>query len=72
VRATTRLSLTRIGKTLGEAIADRPRVAGVMRGWYYSGKGVNLGPPSIRRLPSRPASAARIPPSLRASAARSG
>jgi hypothetical protein len=65
VRATTRLVLTRIGKTLGEALADRPSLAGTnLRGWYYSGRGVNLGPPSARRLPSRRASAARIPPSL--------
>jgi hypothetical protein len=71
VRATTRLVLTRVGKTIGEALADRPKLAGTnLRGWYYSGKGANLGPPSARQLVSRPASAARIPASLRASAGR--
>ena len=67
VRATTRLALTRIGKTLGEALADRPKLAGTnLAGWRYRGTGANLGPPSARQLPSRLASAARIPPSLQA------
>jgi hypothetical protein len=71
VKATTRLALTRIGKTLAEALADRPRLAGTnLRGWYYRGTGVNLGPPSARQLQARPAKAARIPPSLRARAAQ--
>jgi hypothetical protein len=67
--ATTRLVLTRIGRTIGEALADRPRLAGTnLRGWYYRGSGANHGPPSARQLPSRPAGAARIPPSLRVAA----
>ena len=71
VPATTRLVLTRIGKTLAGALADRPRLAGTtLRGWQYSGSGSDLGPPTARQLPSRPASAARIPPSLRTAAAR--
>jgi hypothetical protein len=69
VPATTRLVLTRIGATIGQALADRPRLVGTnLRGWYYRGSGANHGPPSARQLPSRSAGAARIPPSLRAAA----
>jgi hypothetical protein len=71
VRATTRLALTRIGKTLREALADRPRLAATnLRGWYYSGKGADHGPPSVRQLPARRVSAARIPRGLLARGGR--
>jgi hypothetical protein len=65
VPATTRLVLTRIGKTLAEAIADRPTLAGTnIAGQYYSGSGANYGPPSATQITSRTAGEARIPSSL--------
>jgi hypothetical protein len=65
VPATTRLVLTRIGKTLAEAIADRPVVDGTSAaGQYYSGSGANYGPPSVAQVGSRTAGEALIPPSL--------
>jgi hypothetical protein len=69
VPATTRIVLTRIGKTLAEAIADRPTLAGTnLAGQYYSGSGPNHGPPSVRQLTPRTAGEALIPSSLLGSA----
>ena len=63
--ATTRLVLTRIGRTLQEALDDRPSVAGNnLAGQYYSGSGANYGPPLIRQLTSRTPAESRIPASL--------
>ena len=57
--------LTRIGKTLAEALADRPSAIGsTAPGQFYTGSGVDLGPPSVARIASRSATAARIPASL--------
>jgi hypothetical protein len=65
VSATHRLALTRIGKTLAEALADRPAVAGTnLAGWYYKGSGVNLGPPTAVQVASRTVGEALIPASL--------
>jgi hypothetical protein len=64
VPATTRLVLTRIGRTLEEALADRPGLAATnLAGQYHSG-GAYYGPPSIRQIASRTAGEALIPPSL--------
>ncbi len=58
-------ALTRIGKTLEEAIDDRPSVAGDNAGaQYYRGEGVNLGPPDADNTGGRSASAAAIPSGL--------
>jgi hypothetical protein len=57
--------LTRIGKTLADALADRPSAIGsTVPGQFYTGSGVDLGPPSVARIESRSATAARIPTSL--------
>ena len=65
VPAPTRLVLTRIGRTLVEALADRPTLVGTTHeGQYYSGSGADHGPPSVRSLPSRTAGQALVPPSL--------
>ena len=65
VSAKHRLVLTRMGRTLAEALADRPVVAGTTAvGQYYRGSGTNEGPPTAVQVTSRSASAARIPPSL--------
>jgi hypothetical protein len=65
VPAPTQLVLTRIGRTLGEAIADRPTLAGTsLAGQYYRGSGVDYGPPTVRPLASRTAGQALIPSSL--------
>jgi hypothetical protein len=64
VPATTRLVLTRIGRTLAEAVADRPTLAATnLAGQYHSG-GADYGPPSVRQIASRTAGEALIPPSL--------
>jgi hypothetical protein len=64
VRATQRLVLARVGKTLAEALADRPALAGATVADRYRGAGVNLGPSSYRQIDSRRASDARISASL--------
>jgi hypothetical protein len=65
IPATTRLVLTRIGRTPAEALADRPVAVGTnLGGQYYSGVGANFGPPSITSIGSRTAGEALIPPSL--------
>ena len=64
VSATQRFTLTRLGRTLAEAIADRPTTRDILGGHYYDGSGVNLGPPTATRLPDRDPNAARIPSSL--------
>jgi hypothetical protein len=70
VTASTRIVLTRIGKSLDEALADRPVLAGTnLSGQYYRGSGRNEGPPTVRSITSRVARQALIPLSLGASAA---
>jgi hypothetical protein len=50
-------ALTRIGRTLSEALADRPVATGTSAsGQFYRGSGMNLGPPSSAR--ARPLSSA--------------
>jgi hypothetical protein len=57
--------LTRVGSTLKQALADRPVAIGTSAGdQYYTGSGVNLGPPSAIKITSQLASQARIPSSL--------
>jgi hypothetical protein len=64
VEARQRLVLTRIGRTLEEAIDDRPTLVGTTLGGYYRGSG-DAPKPSITVLsPGRKASAAGIPESL--------
>jgi hypothetical protein len=73
VRATTRLVLTRIGRTIEEALADRPTLAGTnLDRQYHNGNRRNLGPPSARQIASRTAGAARIPPRLRRASSAAG
>jgi hypothetical protein len=70
VPATTRLVLTRIGRTPAEAFADRPVAVGTnLGGQYYSGTGGNFGPPSVTSIGPRTAGDALIPPSLLGAAA---
>lgn len=58
----TVLALTRVGRTLDEAIADRPVLAGTnVAAQFYRGTGTNLGPPSWTPLPDRDVSLARLP-----------
>ena len=58
-------ALTRIGRTLAEALADRPTSVGTTaEGQFYTGSGEDLGPPSAKKLPARTADAALIPSSL--------
>ena len=65
VPATTRLVLTRIGRTPVEAFVDRPVAVGTnLGGQYYSGTGGNFGPPSVTTIGARTAGDALIPPSL--------
>jgi hypothetical protein len=65
VPATTRHVLTRIGRTLAEALADRPTMAGNnLAGQHYSGSGSNYGPPTLKPIASRLAGDALIPASL--------
>ncbi len=68
--ARTQFALTRIGKTLPEALADRPvAIGGTAAGQFYTGNGVNLGAPTSTQIASRLASDARIPASLGGSGA---
>ena len=53
--ARTQFTLTRIGKTLTEALADRPSPLDGSAGQFYTGTGTNLGPPSARAISSRAA-----------------
>jgi len=54
--ARTQFALTRVGKTLAEALADRPVAIGDgSSGQVYTGTGTNLGPPSAREITSRAA-----------------
>ena len=47
--STVRLTLTRIGGTLAQAMTDRPAVASTnLSGQFYSGSGTNAGAPSVR------------------------
>jgi hypothetical protein len=65
VPATTRLVLTRIGKTLAEADADRPTSAGTnLADQYYSGRGPSYGAPLVKRIESRTPAQSLLPPSL--------
>ena len=58
-------TLTRIGRTLSEALADRPTSVGTTaEDQFYTGSGEDLGPPSAKKLPARTADAALIPSSL--------
>jgi hypothetical protein len=64
-QSTVRLALTRIGTTLGAALADRPTVdATNASGQYYVGSGTNAGAPSITDAGGIAASAAAVPASL--------
>ena len=68
--ARTQFALTRVGKTLAEALADRPvAIGGTAAGQYYTGTGVNLGAPSSTQIASRLTTDARIPTSLGGSGA---
>jgi hypothetical protein len=50
VPSTVRLGLTRVGRTLAQALADRPHVVSTsMTGQHYRGSGVNHGSPSVQR-----------------------
>ena len=61
VEARQRLVLTRIGRTLDEALADRPTLVGTTLGGYYRSSG-DAPKPSITVLsPGRKATAADIP-----------
>jgi hypothetical protein len=71
IPATTRYVLTRIGKTLAEALADRPVPAGAsLAGQYYGGSGPDYGPPTIKQTQPRTAVESRIPPDIGADASR--
>lgn len=62
VMSRVELTLTRVGRTLQEALDDRPtRVGDNLRGQRYSGAGENLGSPSIARIGSRSARETRVP-----------
>jgi hypothetical protein len=61
--ATQDLVLTRIGRTLQEALLDRPTLAG-KSAERYSGTGENLGPPGLTAIGTVPAAATRVPASL--------
>ena len=64
VEARLRFTLTRIGRTLEEALADRPTVQGTSdNGGFYRVSG-DAPKPSVELLPPRKASESRIPPSL--------
>ena len=68
--ARTQFTLTRIGKTLTEALADRPvAIGGTAAGQFYTGTGVNLGAPTSTQIASRLTTDARIPTSLGGSGA---
>jgi hypothetical protein len=64
-------ALTRIGRTLKQALRDRPTSIGSSApGQYYTGSGVNDGPPTVTKMPSRFADQAQIPSSLGGNTAR--
>ena len=66
VEARQRFTLTRIGRTLEEALADRPTLRATTLGGYRRVSG-NAPEPSLTILsPARKASESRIPPSLAA------
>ena len=66
VEARQRFTLTRIGRTLEEALADRPTLRSTTLGGYRRVSG-DAPPPSLTVLsPPRKASESRIPPSLEA------
>ena len=57
--------LTRVGRTLADALADRPVAIGTTaEGQIFTGSGSDLGPPTAVEISPRRASAARIPASL--------
>jgi hypothetical protein len=57
--------LTRVGRTLHEALLDRPRLIGTTaHGQRYTGSGVDLGPPSLTPIGTVSAAAAQVPDSL--------
>jgi hypothetical protein len=63
--STVRLTLTRIGATLQQALADRPTIAGTsVAGQFYSGSGANDGAPSVTQVGSLTANDGAIPASL--------
>jgi hypothetical protein len=63
--STVRLTLTRIGATLQQALADRPTIVGTsVAGQFYSGSGANDGAPSVTRVGSVAAGDKAIPSSL--------
>jgi hypothetical protein len=62
--ATQELVLTRIGRTLHEALLDRPRLTGSTDDARYSGSGVDLGPPALTKVGTVSAADARVPESL--------
>lgn len=65
VKARSLFALTRVGRTLAEALADRPTmVDGTNTRQSYRGSGVNLGAPSLVRIADRDSGAAAIPASL--------
>jgi hypothetical protein len=65
VPSTVRLGLTRIGRTLAQALADRPRVVGTSaKGQFYRGTGPNHGAPSAVRAGELEARTMKIPASL--------
>ncbi len=65
VVARTQFALTRVGRTLAEALADRPVVIGsTAQGQHYDGSGDNLGAPTVTQITSRLTGATRIPPGI--------
>ena len=63
--STVRLTLTRIGGSLGEAMGDRPSLLSTnVSGQFYSGNGANVGAPSVRSVAALTASDGAIPASL--------
>jgi hypothetical protein len=72
VEARLRFTLTRIGRTLEEALADRPTVKGTSdNGGFYRVSG-DAPKPSVEFVAPRKASASKIPPSLLRSGAAAG
>jgi hypothetical protein len=64
-KSTVRLALTRVGTTIAQALADRPVMVGsTLSGQYYSGSGVNMGPPQIAQAASLTAADGAVPLSL--------
>ncbi len=63
--STVRLTLTRIGGSLDEAMNDRPALASTnVSGQFYSGSGTNAGAPSVRSIGALTANDGAIPLSL--------